>query len=180
VLLPSSCVDQHMPASALLRRWQQRRNLITKLGVLTLLCILLAEAACAFSLLELGHVSVAVHTHNPGFLERAKRVDMRQFDETLPKWRARSSTAPFIGMTLRTSQGQDARGARLAGGWMPSMPQMCEDDYECNDGKANFPLQCCELPVLGKFCCEPDEFRPIPSAPAHVTLPVSVQDQWPQ
>lgn len=113
VLLPSSCVDQHMPASALLRRWQQRRNLITKLGVLALLCILLAEAACAFLLLELGHVSVAVHTHNPGFLERAKRVDMRQFDETLPKWRERSSTAPFIGMTLRTSQGQDARGAHL-------------------------------------------------------------------
>ena len=25
--------------------------------------------------------------------------------------------------------------------WLPSLLQACDDDYECNDGRANFPLQ---------------------------------------
>mmetsp|Transcript_45536 Transcript_45536/g.105558 ORF Transcript_45536/g.105558 Transcript_45536/m.105558 type:complete len:396 (-) Transcript_45536:95-1282(-) len=60
--------------------------------------------------------------------------------------------------------------------WMSFLPEGCEDDYECNDGKANFPLQCCELPVLGRFCCEPDNAVPIPSQPSFVPLPVPVED----
>lgn len=61
--------------------------------------------------------------------------------------------------------------------WSPSLPQSCEDDYECNDGTANFPLQCCELPILGKFCCEPEDMdaRTKPE-PAYVPLPVPVDD----
>lgn len=65
-------------------------------------------------------------------------------------------------------------------GWMPSLPQGCEDDFECNGGRANFPLQCCELPILGKFCCEPKEYEPSRELqdPAYVPLPVPV-DPWP-
>eukprot|EP00434_Breviolum_minutum_P042060 symbB.v1.2.037419.t1/scaffold5520.1/size26209/2 len=66
-----------------------------------------------------------------------------------------------------------------AGGWMPGLPQGCEDDFECNDGKANFPLQCCEMPLLGKFCCEPpDDFATgTPTEmPAYVPLPVPVDE----
>lgn len=64
------------------------------------------------------------------------------------------------------------------GSWFPSWPQGCEDDFECNDGKANFPLQCCELPIIGKFCCEPDDFRPNARLPAYVPLPVPVEEPW--
>lgn len=72
--------------------------------------------------------------------------------------------------------------ARRAGSWRPFgfFPPGCEDDFECNDGKANFPLQCCELPVLGKFCCEPDDYRPVERAvPAYVPLPVPVEEPFP-
>ena len=58
-------------------------------------------------------------------------------------------------------------------------PPGCEDDFECNDGKANFPLQCCEMPLLGKFCCEPpDDFATgTPTEmPAYVPLPVPVDE----
>mmetsp|Transcript_62343 Transcript_62343/g.201014 ORF Transcript_62343/g.201014 Transcript_62343/m.201014 type:complete len:324 (-) Transcript_62343:762-1733(-) len=56
--------------------------------------------------------------------------------------------------------------------WSPSLPQSCEDDFECNEGRANFPLQCCELPLLGNFCCEPGEPAPQQQRPAYVPLPV--------
>ena len=75
------------------------------------------------------------------------------------------------------SQGQKRSLARAAGSWLPGLPQRCEDDFECNDGKANFPLQCCEMPLLGKFCCEPpDDFATgVPNEmPAYVPLPVPV------
>merc|ERR1712079_457582 len=81
------------------------------------------------------------------------------------------SVAPSAGKGL---QGQERTGAgstrkdqeQLA---RPSirdafafLPQACEDDFECNDGAANFPLQCCDMPLLGKWCCEPDDFIPAP------------------
>mmetsp|Transcript_115102 Transcript_115102/g.289620 ORF Transcript_115102/g.289620 Transcript_115102/m.289620 type:complete len:407 (+) Transcript_115102:54-1274(+) len=79
----------------------------------------------------------------------------------------------------------DGRGgavvARTAeGSWLPSMPQTCEDDFECNDGKANYPLQCCELPIVGKFCCEVDDFDPSQGLrlPAYVPLPVPTEEPW--
>jgi hypothetical protein len=34
---------------------------------------------------------------------------------------------------------------------------MCEDDYECNGGKANFPLRCLDVAVA-KMCVDPDDF----------------------
>lgn len=70
--------------------------------------------------------------------------------------------------------------ARPSGNWFPGLPQGCEDDFECNDGKANFPLQCCELPLLGKFCCEPSDYEPVPQNPAYVPLPVPVDDDIPK
>jgi len=63
--------------------------------------------------------------------------------------------------------------------WSPSLPQTCEDDFDCNDGRANFPMQCCELPILGRFCCEPDEVQRMPQDPAYVPLPVP-SDPWAQ
>eukprot|EP00442_Polarella_glacialis_P035942 CAMPEP_0115089680 /NCGR_PEP_ID=MMETSP0227-20121206/24873_1 /TAXON_ID=89957 /ORGANISM="Polarella glacialis, Strain CCMP 1383" /LENGTH=395 /DNA_ID=CAMNT_0002480471 /DNA_START=41 /DNA_END=1228 /DNA_ORIENTATION=- len=70
--------------------------------------------------------------------------------------------------------------ARHAGAsW--SLPQSCEDDFECNGGRANFPLQCCEFPVVGNFCCQPpDEFRPSTRDPAYVPLPVPITESWRQ
>merc|ERR1719323_1995874 len=68
-----------------------------------------------------------------------------------------------------------AAGARGPSAWSPGLPRGCEDDYECNDGRANFPLQCCELPLLGNFCCEPGELAPPPQSPAYVPLPVPVE-----
>eukprot|EP00929_Paragymnodinium_shiwhaense_P056694 TRINITY_DN28381_c0_g1_i1.p1 TRINITY_DN28381_c0_g1~~TRINITY_DN28381_c0_g1_i1.p1 ORF type:complete len:236 (+),score=20.85 TRINITY_DN28381_c0_g1_i1:271-978(+) len=60
-----------------------------------------------------------------------------------------------------------------------ALPQFCEDDFECNDGKANFPLQCCKFPVLGNICCEPDDFETKPSQdPAYVPLPVPAQEEF--
>lgn len=61
--------------------------------------------------------------------------------------------------------------------WSPSLPTPCEDDFECNDGRANFPLQCCEVPILGSFCCEPEDFLATPEPePAYVPLPVPVDE----
>mmetsp|Transcript_23938 Transcript_23938/g.55254 ORF Transcript_23938/g.55254 Transcript_23938/m.55254 type:complete len:154 (+) Transcript_23938:89-550(+) len=68
--------------------------------------------------------------------------------------------------------------AREAGAsWLPALPQTCSDDYECNDGKANFPLQCCEVMMM-KFCCEPDDFMPTPNRPAFVPIPVPVDTPY--
>lgn len=94
-----------------------------------------------------------------------------------------ADTAILAGGTPHRS-GQLARrltGSRVAAlsGWLPGMPESCEDDFECNDGKANFPLQCCELPVMGKFCCEPpDDIEQNGGirVPAWVPIPVPVDE----
>lgn len=57
-----------------------------------------------------------------------------------------------------------------------SLPQTCEDDYECNDGKANYPLRCCEFPFVGNICCEPDDYAPTDN-PAWSPLPVPVDEE---
>jgi len=84
-------------------------------------------------------------------------------------------TTPFVGASLPELHSSRPQVARSSGSWLPFLPQGCEDDFECNDGKANFPLQCCELPILGKFCCEPDDFEPTMWEPAYVPLPVPVE-----
>lgn len=93
---------------------------------------------------------------------------------------AASTGNAFSGATQQVSSARGRASARPAGSWLPMLPQTCEDDFECNDGKANFPLQCCELPILGKFCCEPDDFEPVPQNPAWVPIPVPVEDPWRQ
>lgn len=97
----------------------------------------------------------------------------------LPRTTAVASGGSALTGTTAAKGEKAPRIAVAAGSWMPSLPHGCEDDFECNDGKANFPLQCCELPVLGKFCCQPDDFEPTPSTPAYVPLPVPT-DPWQQ
>mmetsp|Transcript_81393 Transcript_81393/g.233903 ORF Transcript_81393/g.233903 Transcript_81393/m.233903 type:complete len:356 (+) Transcript_81393:53-1120(+) len=63
--------------------------------------------------------------------------------------------------------------------WSLSLPEPCEDDFQCNDGAANFPLECCDVPLLGKFCCKPPDFEPRSTEPAYVPLPVP-SDPWQQ
>lgn len=58
-----------------------------------------------------------------------------------------------------------------------TLPQSCSDDFECNGGRANFPLRCCELPIIGSFCCEPDN-EPSSREPAYVPLPVPAREPW--
>jgi len=77
--------------------------------------------------------------------------------------------------SMRKDQDRVARPS--IGEWFPFFPQGCEDDFECNDGAANFPLQCCEFPLAGKWCCEPDDFIPVPQSPALVPIPVPVDDE---
>jgi hypothetical protein len=67
--------------------------------------------------------------------------------------------------------------------WMPSMPQTCEDDFDCNGGKANFPLQCLDM-MVAKICVDPDDFQSSYQASADlafVPLPVRADDDpWSQ
>ncbi|CAE7790713.1 fetA [Symbiodinium sp. KB8] len=91
------------------------------------------------------------------------------------------SSASLAGATLRGESRRGAstisRAAKAKGQEWP-IPQSCEDDFECNGGTANFPLQCCELPLLGKFCCKPpdDDVQRNSKDPAWLPLPVkSVQ-----
>eukprot|EP00931_Biecheleriopsis_adriatica_P060341 TRINITY_DN36223_c0_g1_i1.p1 TRINITY_DN36223_c0_g1~~TRINITY_DN36223_c0_g1_i1.p1 ORF type:complete len:335 (-),score=18.99 TRINITY_DN36223_c0_g1_i1:362-1318(-) len=59
----------------------------------------------------------------------------------------------------------------------PLLPATCEDDFECNNGTANYPLQCLhphecmstlpEIFIMGRYCCEP----PVPSEPIRVRVP---------
>lgn len=66
-----------------------------------------------------------------------------------------------------------------------AMPSPCEDDFECNNGTANYPLQCLlphecnqnlpEMFAIGRFCCEPD----LPEL-AREVLRVPVPSQYPQ
>jgi hypothetical protein len=84
-----------------------------------------------------------------------------------------SATRQAVGAAAALGRGRTSRRA----GWM-GMPQMgCEDDFECNDGKANYPLQCCSLPLVGNFCCEPDDFEPATEMPAYVPLPVPIDER---
>eukprot|EP00438_Fugacium_kawagutii_P034933 Skav206394 [mRNA] locus=scaffold834:675425:676784:- [translate_table: standard] len=101
----------------------------------------------------------------------------------LSAWPATAATATatgpamLVGGTGPSSSPPRREGSTAtAAGWALGLPQGCEDDFECNDGKANFPLQCCELPVLGKFCCEPpDDSQGVRNEmPAYVPLPVPV------
>ncbi|CAJ1421349.1 unnamed protein product [Effrenium voratum] len=94
-----------------------------------------------------------------------------------PSLRTESRTT-LAGATLPLHSGQSERVALKSGlkEWMPSMPESCEDDFDCNGGAANFPLQCCELPLIGKFCCKPPDDDPAPNSRdpdlAWVPLPV--------
>lgn len=66
-----------------------------------------------------------------------------------------------------------------------TLPSPCEDDFECNNGTANYPLQCLlphecnpNLPSMfgmGRFCCDPDLLEP-----ARQLLRVPVPSQYSQ
>ena len=92
------------------------------------------------------------------------------------------SGVQFAGATAALSAPQRPETTRLFAGGSGSswpVPESCEDDFDCNDGRANFPLQCCELPLLGKFCCKPPDGDPSPDArdPAWLPLPVPSNDR---
>eukprot|EP00419_Tripos_fusus_P037583 CAMPEP_0172777904 /NCGR_PEP_ID=MMETSP1074-20121228/201639_1 /TAXON_ID=2916 /ORGANISM="Ceratium fusus, Strain PA161109" /LENGTH=156 /DNA_ID=CAMNT_0013614833 /DNA_START=69 /DNA_END=539 /DNA_ORIENTATION=- len=68
--------------------------------------------------------------------------------------------------------------AMAALSWMPSMPQTCNDDFDCNEGRANFPLQCLDMVFL-KVCIDPDDFQKSTAGSgelAYVPIPVQVED----
>mmetsp|Transcript_18723 Transcript_18723/g.51423 ORF Transcript_18723/g.51423 Transcript_18723/m.51423 type:complete len:174 (-) Transcript_18723:119-640(-) len=76
------------------------------------------------------------------------------------------------------SQSKASPVALSALSWLPNMPQTCEDDFECNDGKANFPLQCIDF-VFARICVDPDDFQQAPqtsATPAYVPIPVPVEE----
>eukprot|EP00416_Gambierdiscus_australes_P033860 CAMPEP_0171096822 /NCGR_PEP_ID=MMETSP0766_2-20121228/46031_1 /TAXON_ID=439317 /ORGANISM="Gambierdiscus australes, Strain CAWD 149" /LENGTH=169 /DNA_ID=CAMNT_0011555893 /DNA_START=51 /DNA_END=560 /DNA_ORIENTATION=+ len=162
-LLESSRCTQRVPSVP--RHRHRRLSLLIAIQALALMCALPLLLAAAF----------AVPAGARQNLASGERAALRS--SSAPG----TLTALAAGATASAaSQGGLAEQpvARRAGSWLPSLPQTCEDDYECNDGKANFPLQCCELPVMGKFCCEPDDFQPVPSTPAFVPLPVPSQEPW--
>lgn len=64
--------------------------------------------------------------------------------------------------------------AMAALGLTQSMPQICDDDFDCNGGKANFPFRCLDM-LLTKICVNPDDFEkntPTSAEPAYVPIPV--------
>eukprot|EP00419_Tripos_fusus_P064080 CAMPEP_0172929886 /NCGR_PEP_ID=MMETSP1075-20121228/218710_1 /TAXON_ID=2916 /ORGANISM="Ceratium fusus, Strain PA161109" /LENGTH=209 /DNA_ID=CAMNT_0013791191 /DNA_START=69 /DNA_END=698 /DNA_ORIENTATION=- len=70
------------------------------------------------------------------------------------------------------------QSAMAALSWMPSMPQTCNDDFDCNEGRANFPLQCLDMVFL-KVCIDPDDFERSTAGSgelAYVPIPVQVED----
>jgi len=94
-----------------------------------------------------------------------------------------SSTALFAGDSLEAKEHGGSGSVHKKEPAWPStgdlfsfLPQACEDDFECNDGAANFPLQCCEMPLIGSWCCEPDDFVPVPQRPAWVPIPVPADE----
>eukprot|EP00930_Biecheleria_cincta_P075434 TRINITY_DN62602_c0_g1_i1.p2 TRINITY_DN62602_c0_g1~~TRINITY_DN62602_c0_g1_i1.p2 ORF type:complete len:167 (-),score=19.90 TRINITY_DN62602_c0_g1_i1:221-676(-) len=99
-----------------------------------------------------------------------------------------SHLAAFVGATggsygarISTSPGsrtQPSSSATVlsAASWLPGLPQTCEDDFDCNDGKANYPLQCIDF-VIARMCADPDDFMQKQeglTTPAYVPLPVPV------
>mmetsp|Transcript_29214 Transcript_29214/g.57205 ORF Transcript_29214/g.57205 Transcript_29214/m.57205 type:complete len:155 (-) Transcript_29214:215-679(-) len=98
------------------------------------------------------------------------------------------AAAPRLQPLRPGSSGQLAGGAAVseiarsqtvmaALSWMPSMPQICDDSFDCNDGKANFPLQCLDLAFI-KVCVDPDDFdqsAAVSGEPAYVPIPVRAE-----
>mmetsp|Transcript_5763 Transcript_5763/g.11792 ORF Transcript_5763/g.11792 Transcript_5763/m.11792 type:complete len:196 (+) Transcript_5763:50-637(+) len=182
--LPSTAGCQ-LPAAVASRRWRRRPSSLTLHGILALLCVLVVAASRAFAAPQLGGLQRATQQKGAERSLRGRPADDVQpgqshlHESPLTSQRASSDAASFSGATTSEFRRETTSVVRHAGSWLPSWPQTCEDDYECNDGKANFPLQCCEF-GLGNFCCEPDDFRPAPADPALVTLPVPVEDPWQQ
>lgn len=94
----------------------------------------------------------------------------------------------FVGMTIpkrnrpaiRRQEVEKAKTASSSFAFDWSLPQSCEDDFECNGGRANFPLKCCEIPVIGNYCCSPPDDEPLQRRdPIYVPIPVPI-DPWQQ
>jgi len=76
------------------------------------------------------------------------------------------------------SRSSASRSVLAAASLMPGLPQTCENDFDCNGGNANFPLQCLDV-VVTKICVDPSDFQPgsTPQDLAYVPLPVRVEDE---
>eukprot|EP00440_Ansanella_granifera_P029244 gb/GFBE01031765.1/.p1 GENE.gb/GFBE01031765.1/~~gb/GFBE01031765.1/.p1 ORF type:complete len:152 (+),score=9.73 gb/GFBE01031765.1/:1-456(+) len=91
---------------------------------------------------------------------------------------AGSTKAPFVSPSSRRTRNEAQLASASALKWMPSMPQTCNDDFECNGGKANFPLQCVDM-FVAKICVDPDDFQQssqVSSELAYVPLPVRADE----
>ena len=90
--------------------------------------------------------------------------------------RAPGLSGQFAGAAT-TSATARPQSAMAALSWMPSMPQTCNDDFDCNGGRANFPLQCLDMVFL-KVCIDPDDFERSTAGSrelAYVPIPVRAE-----
>uniref|UniRef100_A0A7S0FXX4 Uncharacterized protein n=1 Tax=Pyrodinium bahamense TaxID=73915 RepID=A0A7S0FXX4_9DINO len=137
----------------------------------------------AVSILAAGCSLLAALPALPAFSASAPPRTLQLFavrDSSSQGFTGASAPARLRGLSaaVPAREGGTQVGLFAGVGWVPSLPQGCEDDYECNDGRANFPLQCCEVPFLGKFCCEPGDGMAVSQNPAFVPLPVPVEDAF--
>jgi hypothetical protein len=165
-----SCVrsSQHVRVRSSCRR---PLHLIAAGGVLAVFCASVSMAASAF-------------TAAPSIIGRDLVGSHRLGARGTSAWTSADSSGMSFGLAAGKALRNEASLAALSGvSWMPSMPQTCEDDFECNGGKANFPLQCLDV-LVAKICVDPDDFQQSSQTSpelAYVPLPVRADDsRWPQ
>jgi len=146
------CCEQSLLMGTCNVRRRQRPCLFTAVIILALAVAVLMGAGSAFM--------VAVTAAVPRLQSRAPGL---------------SGQFAGVATTSATSRPQSAMAALS---WMPSMPQTCDDDFDCNGGRANFPLQCLDMVFL-KVCVDPDDFERSTAASgelAYVPIPVQADD----
>lgn len=143
------CFEQALPAGTCSVRRRQRPCLVTAVVIIALAVAVLMGAGSAF-------------------VAAAAAVPRRQ--SLAPGLSGHFAGAATVSATARP------HSAMAALSWMPSMPQTCDDDFDCNGGRANFPLQCFDMVVL-KVCVDPDDFERSRSRElAYVPIPVRAED----
>jgi len=146
------CCKQTLPVGTCSVRHRQRPRLFAAIIILALAVAVLMGACSAFA--------AAVTDVVPRLQPRA------------PGLPGQLAGAAATSATVRP------QSAMAALSWMPNMPQTCDDDFDCNGGRANFPLQCLDM-VFAKVCIDPDDFERSTAGSrelAYVPIPVQVED----
>jgi len=114
-------------------------------------------------LLASAHCFTAVRSVAAGGWQAAERQDRASWGTSAQVIPSRTSTSSTV---------------LAAASLMPGLPQTCENDFDCNGGNANFPLQCLDL-VVTKICIDPSDFQPGGTSRdvAYVPLPVRIDDE---